>query len=157
MNLVQAAFRLAPDRERYEDFARRYDEGHPADGYADEEVLHCYDQVSELLSPSAYCEVAKEAFARLAPPERRQFYTAFLTRTRHHLGRPLARHRKLVDEPTELARLAADLQRRKPGTLGRVLSDELRSMRSLDRATKATLAGITALGITRMLMPSASD
>jgi hypothetical protein len=39
MNLIEMLTGDGKKKQEYEDFASRYDRGHPSDGYTDEEVL----------------------------------------------------------------------------------------------------------------------
>jgi hypothetical protein len=157
MDLLQAIFRGATDRERYEDFSRRYESGHPGDGYSDAEVLRAYHEVSELLSSSLYCRTVTAALERLSPDERRGFTVAFLRRCRPYLKYVLdacGRHldRRGTEGVRTTARLAADLQRLRPGALGQVLTEEHLRGVAIDRPTKAVLAGITAHGVRHFLV-----
>jgi hypothetical protein len=56
-------------RQAYEDFARRYEEGPPWEGYSDEEVMERYAEVAHKLPSSDYEAAVREALARLSPEQ----------------------------------------------------------------------------------------
>src|SRR5918911_5490469 len=60
-------------QQDYQDFVNRYDQGHPSEGYSDQEVLDRYRQVAPQLSPEQYQQVAMASLNRLSPQERMQF------------------------------------------------------------------------------------
>jgi hypothetical protein len=158
MDLLQAIFREGDVREQYEEFSRRYYEGHPANGYSDAEVLARYHEISELLSPALYCDVAERALDRLDPQERRQFRGVLMVRLRRDLARipsvqRASRPQVRSGEPADLARLMAELQRRRPGALGSAVTAEVQRTSRLDPPTKAALAGIVAFGVRYFLSP----
>ena len=65
---------FGPDqRQRREDFARRYEQGAPWDGIDDDEALREYQELAPQLSDSEYRDSAREAFERLTPEQRREF------------------------------------------------------------------------------------
>ena len=61
------------DKHEYEDFANRYDQGHPSEGYSDQEVLDRYGSVAQSVPVHDYEQAAHEAYARLSPEERAEF------------------------------------------------------------------------------------
>ena len=60
-------------RQDYNDFVRRYDQGHPSEGYSDQEVVERYRDVAHAVPPDEYAQAAQEALARLSPEERAGF------------------------------------------------------------------------------------
>ena len=60
-------------RQDYSDFVRRYDQGHPAEGYSDREVMDRYQDVAHAVPRDEYAQAAQEALARLSPEERAAF------------------------------------------------------------------------------------
>jgi hypothetical protein len=59
----------------YRDFVNRYEQGSPHEGYSDEEVSSRYQQVSRQIPSDLYQESAQEAFSRMSPQERMQFWS----------------------------------------------------------------------------------
>src|SRR5690349_4125616 len=62
-----------PQRQDYQDFVQRYEQGHPAQGYTGQEVMNRYQQVAAACTPQQLEESAERAFARMSPQERQQF------------------------------------------------------------------------------------
>jgi hypothetical protein len=73
MDLLKMLTGSGTNRQEYEDFVQRYDQGPPSEGYSDQEVLDRYGSVAHNVSPDDYENAAKEAFARLSPEERKEF------------------------------------------------------------------------------------
>ena len=59
-------------QQDYGDFVNRYEQGHPAEGYDDDEVMNRYQEVSSHLPPEMYQQSAQDALARMSPDERAQ-------------------------------------------------------------------------------------
>jgi hypothetical protein len=73
MNLFEMLTGGGLNRAEYEQFASRYEQGRPWEGYSDQEVLDRYGSIAHNASPAEYEEAAREAFVRLSPEERREF------------------------------------------------------------------------------------
>ena len=73
MNLFEMLTGAGKNKQQFEDFASRYDEGHPSEGYSYEEVLDRYGSVAHSVSASDYEQAAQESYARLSPEERAEF------------------------------------------------------------------------------------
>ena len=61
-----------PRRRDYEQFAARYDQGAPDEGYDDAEVHQRYSEVAQHVDDDTYRDAATQALARLQPDQRRQ-------------------------------------------------------------------------------------
>jgi hypothetical protein len=64
---------LGGQQQDYQDFVNRYDQGHPSEGYSDQEVLDRYRQVAPQLAPEQYQQAAMASLSRLSAQERMQF------------------------------------------------------------------------------------
>jgi hypothetical protein len=73
MDLLEMLTGAGKNKQEYEDFANRYDQGHPAEGYSDQEVLDRYGSVAHSVPAGDYQQAAQEAYARLSPEERAEF------------------------------------------------------------------------------------
>jgi hypothetical protein len=60
-------------QKEYSDFVDRYEQGHPSQGYSDQEVLKRYGEVSHAVPPDQYAQGAQEALSKLSPEERAVF------------------------------------------------------------------------------------
>ena len=65
---------FAPDqRQKHEDFVRRYQRGAPWEDIDDDEAVREYQEIAPRLSDSDYRDSARDAFERLTPQQRREF------------------------------------------------------------------------------------
>ena len=60
-------------QKQFKDFIERYEQGDPAEGYSDQEVLKRYGEVSHAVPPDQYAQAAQEALSKLSPEERAAF------------------------------------------------------------------------------------
>ena len=60
-------------QEEYSDFVDRYEQGHPSQGYSDQEVLKWYGEVSHAVPSDHHAQAAQEALSKLSPDERADF------------------------------------------------------------------------------------
>jgi hypothetical protein len=148
-------------RRDFEDFAKRYDQGHPSEGYSDQEVVDRYRDVAHAVPPDQYAQAAQEALARLSPEERAQFVKMLQERAQ---ARGVALPRQVGSDPNDLAQVVTDLHQT-PGRLRDVLggggqpaqapgSGALTGMLASPLA-KAALAGIAAMVVKRVMQGSA--
>ena len=54
-------------QKEYSDFVDRYEQGHPSQGYSDQEVLKLYGEVSHAVPSDHYAQAAQEALSKLSP------------------------------------------------------------------------------------------
>jgi hypothetical protein len=145
--------------QEYEDFARRYDQGRPWDGYSDQEVLDRYGSVAHNASGEDYEEAAREAFARLSPDERQEFARYLQERAQNKgINIPLpSTERGGLSDSGWLAAATRQVHQQ-PG----LLRELLRGMTGTSQARpgggllasplgKAALAGITAMLVKRAM------
>jgi len=150
MGLLDMLLGGGPARQEYEDFANRYDQGPPSEGYSDQEVLERYGAVSHKVPKEDYETAARDAFSRLSEEERREFARFLQQRARSR--RPdlspldLGGEREMAD-PRRLARVTTAVHEQ-PGLLR-----ELLGAVGGGGQTGAALAGITAMVVRRFLQP----
>src|SRR5262245_56733647 len=143
----------------YRDFVNRYEQGHPSEGYSDQEVLKRYGDVSHAVPPNQYTQAAIEALGKLSPEERAAFVKILQERAAA-LGVTLPR--QVAPEPKELGQVLTDLHG-KPGQLRDMLgggdvqpqgqaqgSNPLIAILGSPQA-KAVLAGIAAMVVKRVM------
>lgn len=97
-----------------QDFISRYEQGAPADGIDDDEVINNFQAVAGRVSPQEFEDSAAEAYERLSPDERRQFAD--------YLKSQGGQDFEPTDDPRELARQTARVQTQQPEGLGGLLS-----------------------------------
>jgi hypothetical protein len=145
----------------FKDFVGRYEQGHPSEGYSDQEVVERYRDVAHAVPPDQYAQAAQEALARLSPEERAAFVKMLQERAQ---ARGTALPRQLGSEPKDLGQALTDLhqtpgrlrdllgggeaqaQAAGPGALTSILASPL---------AKAALAGIAAMVVKRVMQGAA--
>lgn len=148
-------------KRTFEDFVNRYEQGPPAEGYSDQEVVDRYREVAHAVPPDQYAQAAQEALARLSPEERAEFVKLLQERAR---ARGVALPQQVGSDPKDLSRVVTDLHE-KPGQLTDILgggsappqasgSSPLTNVLASPLA-KAALAGIAAMVVKRVMRGSA--
>src|SRR5580765_1658265 len=97
----------------FDDFVNRYEQGHPADGYSDQEVLDRYRDVAHAVPQDQYAQAATEALARLSPEERAEFVKMLQERAQ---TRGVALPKQVGSDPKDLGQVVTDLHQ-VPGRL----------------------------------------
>ena len=146
-------------QKEYKDFIDRYEEGHPSQGYSDQEVLKRYGEVSHAVPPDQYIQAAQEALSKLSPEERAAFVKMLQDRA---AARGVTLPRQVAPEPQELSQVLTDLHK-KPGQLRDILggyaaqpqqqapgSNPVTDILTSPMA-KAVLAGIAAMVVKRVM------
>jgi len=141
----------------FTDFVTRYEQGHPSEGYSDQEVVDRYREVAHAVPSDQYAQAAQEALARLSPEERAAFVKMLQERAQ---ARGAALPRQVEADPGDLGQVLTDLHQT-PGRLRDLLggggappqaagSSPLAGMFASPLA-KAALAGITAMIVKRVM------
>jgi hypothetical protein len=151
-------------QRKLEDFVNRYEQGHPAEGYSDDEVIERYREVAHEVPADQYAQAAQEALARLSPEERAEFVKMLQERAN---ARGVALPREVGSDPKDLGQVVTDLHE-KPGQLRDILVESRRPQASgatpegspmtgilASPLAKAALAGIAAMVVKRVMRGSA--
>jgi hypothetical protein len=146
-------------QKQYKDFVKRYEQGDPAEGYSDKEVLERYGEVSHAIPPDEYAKAATVALSKLSPDERAEFLKMLQERA---AARGVKLPGNVASDPKDLGNVLTDLHE-KPGQLRDILgprgvqpqeqassSNPIGDMLSSPMA-KAVLAGIAAMVVKRMM------
>ena len=149
-------------QKEYRDFVDRYEQGHPSEGYSDQEVLKRYGEVAHAVAPDHYAQAAEEALSKLSPAERAALVKMLQDQA---AARGVTLPPKVAPEPKELGQVLTDLHG-KPGQLRDMLgggaaqpqdqapgSSPIIDMLKSPMA-KAVLAGIAAMVVKRVMTPS---
>ena len=141
----------------FKDFVNRYEQGHPSEGYSDQEVIDRYQDVAHAVPPDQYAQAAQEALARLSPEERAAFVKMLQERAQ---ARGVALPRQMGSDPKDLGQVVTDLHET-PGRLRDLLgggSAQAQAAGSSPLAgilasplAKAALAGIAAMVVKRVM------
>ena len=156
-------------RDRYDDFARRYEQGRPHEGYDDDEVAGHYSKLQGDLDDDTYESSARDAYSRMDPDERRQFKKQLHSAARERGHRDLDGD-GIPDDPDSLARYTNQVRRRDPdlltsmlggggmggaGALGSVLGGAMggggMGGGGGNPLARAAVAGITAMAVKKMM------
>jgi hypothetical protein len=100
-------------KKDFQDFVKRYDQGHPSEGYSDEEVLEKYKDVAHEVPPDQYARAAQEALARLSPEERAALVRMMQERAQ---ARNVQLPERMESNPRDLGQVFTDLHQT-PGRL----------------------------------------
>ena len=98
-------------QKEYSDFVDRYEQGHPSQGYSDQEVLKRNGEVSHAVPPEQYAQAAQEALSKLSPEERASFVKMLQDRA---AARGVTLPEEVAPEPKELGQVLTELHN-KPG------------------------------------------
>jgi hypothetical protein len=146
-------------QKEYRDFVDRYEQGHPSQGYSDQEVLERYGEVSHGVPPDQYAQAAQEALSKLSPQERAVFVKMLQEQA---AARGVTLPRQVAPEPKELGQVLTDLHK-KPGQLRHMLGgDAAQPQKQASGSSpisdiltspmaKAVLAGIAAMVVKRVM------
>ena len=165
-----------PQRQHYEDFVQRYDQGPPWQGIDDDEAIDRYHEVTPQLSPEMYEDSAYEAFQRMSPQERRQFGQYLRQQARQQqMGFPDLDQDGVDDrfeqDPRFMAQMAGRMHRQQPGMFAQLATggragqrrrgqgqqqrrqqQKKKQQNPLDNPlAKAALAGIAAIAVKKMM------
>ena len=158
MGILEELLAGGQRQREYSDFVERYEQGHPSQGYSDQEVLERYGEVSHAVPSDQYAQAAQEALSKLSPEERAAFVKMLQDRA---AARGLTLPGKVAPEPKELGEVLTDLHE-KPGQLRDMLSggaaqpqQAVGSSAVIDilksPMAKAVLAGIAAIVVKRVV------
>jgi hypothetical protein len=147
-------------QKEYQDFVNRYEQGHPSEGYSDQEVLKRYGEVSRAVPPDQYAQAAQEALSKLSPEERAAFVKMLQDRA---AVRGVTLPQQVAPEPKDLGQVLTDLHVQQPGQLGDMLgggADQTPQQAAGSSAitgiltsplAKAVLAGVAAMVVKRVI------
>lgn len=169
MDMLQNILGGGQQRQQFQDFASRYQQGAPFDGISEQEALQNYQQVAPHLSPQQWQESAQESFARLSPQQRMEL-GRYLQQGAQQQGYsfPDMNHDGIDDrtqDPRYLAQMAGQMRQQQPGLFSQLLGSAMGggAMGSGSGAggnvgellnnpiAKAALAGIAATAVQRMM------
>jgi hypothetical protein len=158
MGMLEELLAGGQRQKEYRDYIDRYEQGHPSEGYSDQEVLRRYGEVSHAVPPDLYAEAAQEALGRLSPEERAEFVKILQERA---AARGVTLSREVQPEPRELGQVLTNLHQ-KPGQLremlgggdiqsrGQTASNPIGDLLASPMA-KAVLAGVAAMVVKRAM------
>src|SRR5215469_13018981 len=159
MGILEELLAGGQRQREYSDFVERYEQGHPSQGYSDQEVLERYGEVSHAVPSDQYAQAAQEALSKLSPEERAAFVKMLQDRA---AVRGISLPGKVATEPKELGQVLTDLHQ-KPRQLRDMLGDDAAQPQQQALGSspiinilsspmaKAVLAGIAAMVVKRVV------
>jgi len=108
------------NQQQYESFVNRYQQGAPAEGYSNQEVMQQYQQVVPQLSPQQFQQAAAQAFANLSPDQRMQF-AQMLQQQAQQQGLNVPMQQNVAQDPNMLAQMTTQVHQQSSGLLGSLL------------------------------------
>ncbi|MDQ3811968.1 MAG: hypothetical protein M3336_16930 [Chloroflexota bacterium] len=160
MNILEQLLGGGQQRQEYQDFTRRYDDGPPWQGISDQEAYNRFQQVGPQLPPDMYQQSAQQAFERLTPQQRMQLGQYLQQQAQQQsIAFPLRGGTDAFHDSGYLAQLTGQMHQQQPGILGQLLGSTLggggasgggQGMLESPIA-KAALAGIAAVAVKQMM------
>jgi hypothetical protein len=159
MGFLDELLRSGQLQNQFKDFLNRYEQGHPSEGYSDQEVVDRYQDVAHSVPPDQYAQAAQEALARLSPEERAEFVRMLQDRAR---AKGVSLPSQVGSDPRDLGRVVTDLHQT-PGQLRDILGGGEPPARTQSAESsplggllgsplgRAALAGITAMIVKRVM------
>jgi hypothetical protein len=159
MGLLDELLGSSQVQKEYSDFVNRYEQGHPSEGYSDQEVVKRYAEVAHEVSPDQYARAAQEALSKLSPEERAAFVKMLQDRA---ATRGVELPRQVAPEPKDLGQVLTDLHVQ-PGQLRDILGGGAAQTQQQPSGSspitdilaspmaKAVLAGIAAMVVKNVM------
>ena len=169
MDILQNILGGGQQRQQFQDFTNRYEQGAPFDGISEQEALERYRQVAPHLPPQMWQESAQESFSRLSPQQRMEL-GRYLQQGAQQRGVNFPDvNRDGIDDrmqdPRYLAQVAGQMRQQQPGLFSQLLGGAMGGGQQMggggqmgdigqmlnNPIAKAALAGIAATAAQRML------
>jgi hypothetical protein len=156
-------------RQEFDDFANRYEQGAPWDGISDDEAMNRYSQVAPQLPPDVYQRSAQDSFSRLSPDQRMQLGRHIQQRAPQFgvsfPDQDMNGQDDRLQDPAYLAQMTGRIHQQQPGLLGQILGGAGGSMGGgggglggglgggmlASPIAKAALGGIAAMAVKQMM------
>lgn len=163
MDLLQNLLGGGQQRQQFEDFANRYDQGPPYDGYSGNEAYDRYQQIAPHLPPDVYNDAARDAFNRMSPQERMQLGQYMQRQAQQHGYNDPAWNDPddMYQDPNYLAQVTGRMHQQQPGILGQLFGGGMQQSMGggssgagellSNPLAKAALGGIAAMALRRMM------
>lgn len=138
-------------RERFQDFARRWERGAPWDALRDEEAIGYYDRIVEEIGPPEFHEAALASLERLSPEERSRLVREMQQNARREDLNYPGVHDAGIDEPKALADLLSRMHGERRGMIRQLLAASEATPDTggilADPAARAFLAGLAVMAV----------
>ncbi len=133
------------------DFANRYRQGDPTQGYSNEEATQRFQQIAPRLPAQEFQASAAQAFGSWNPQQRQQFGQYLQQQAQQQNVQLPQQQTSGYGDPSALAQLVTQAHQQQPGGLMQLLGGTGGSGSVLSNPlAKAALAGIAAMAAQRM-------
>jgi hypothetical protein len=148
VNQLEQLFGGGQQQQQVQDFADRYLQGSPHDGYSAQEAQQYYQQIAPQLPPQQYQAAAQQAFQQLSPQELQQLaqelHQSAMQQGMSIPGMNPGQYQQFQD-PNQLAQVATQMHRQQPGLLGQLLGGG--GGGGMSPLAKVALGGIAAMAV----------
>ncbi len=159
--MMQGLEQLVNDPQRsqqLQDFANRYSQGDPTQGYSEQEAQQNFQQVAAKLPPQEFQASALQAFQQL-DPQQRQELAELISQRAQQQGVSVPNANPGASDAGTLAQVVGGLHQQQPGLLTQLLGSGSGSPGSggtggglfASPVAKAAIAGIAAMAAQRVL------
>ncbi len=145
MGLLEDLLSSGQAKKLFTDFVSRYEQGHPSDGYSDQEVVDRYSQVAHSVPPDQYAQAAQEALSRFSPEERAAFVKMLQDRA---AAKGVSLPSRVGPDPGDLGQVLTGLHQT-PGRLRDILGGGGSEVPSTQAAGPSALTGLLASPLAR--------
>ncbi|HEX8941339.1 MAG TPA: hypothetical protein VF763_14380 [Candidatus Limnocylindrales bacterium] len=163
MDQMQQLMNDPQRQQEFQDFANRYQQGDPTQGYSDQEAVQRFEQVAPQLPPQEFQQSAAQAFQQWSPDQRQEFGQYLQQRAQQQsIPMPQAGGPGTYQDPNALAQMVTQVHQQQPGMLSQLLgagNGQSMGGQSMGGGSgqllanplaKAALAGIAAMAAQRM-------
>lgn len=153
MGLLDTLLGGGSQRQHYQDFVQRYEQGRPWEGVSDDEAAQHYSNVAQHMGPQDYRAAAEEAVSRLSPEERAELANHLRQQARQQdVNFPGLHETQNLEHPGVLASLMSTMHGQQPGMLRQLLAGSSGGgSGAQSNVAKAALAGIAAIGLKKAM------
>jgi hypothetical protein len=159
MNMLEQLLGAGQQRQEFQDFTQRYDQGPPWQGISEQEAYNRFQQVAPQLPPGMYQQAAQQAFERLDPQQRMQLGQYLQQQAQQqNVAFPHQGGADAFQNSGYLAQVTGQMHQQQPGILGQLLGSALGAgggsagQSVLDNPiAKAALAGVAAMAVKQLM------
>ncbi len=155
--MMQGLEQLMGDPQRsqqLQDFANRYAQGDPTQGYSEQEAQQTFLQVATKLPPQEFQASALQAFQKMSPQQRQEL-AQLISQQAGQQGVSVPNANPSTSDAGTLAQMVTGLHQQQPGVLTQLLGGSAGGGTGggmfASPVAKAAIAGIAAMAAQRIL------
>ncbi len=158
MNMLENLLGGGQQKQEFQDFAQRYQQGSPMEGYSEQEAMQRYQQIAPQLPAGEYQQAAEQMLSQMTPEQRLQFgqYVQQQAAQQGYQFPAAQMAPEQYQNTGSLAQAMTQLHQQQPGLLGQLLGGGGGNGGSAGQMlnnplAKMALAGIAAYAAKQML------